>query len=155
MSQIENIGISEKRLSEQLKHILDLLKMKIDVFFVEPKLIIPGFLITANINLNGRRAPLRIIINQGDVFSEFVYSIESIICKSTELRKVNERNEIRNRLTNKSLELIENNDFILVGKKLNLHTSDNELFKVIIKVMQVADDLEEEFTGGDLEETLN
>jgi len=153
--QIKNIGINEQKLSEKLRQVLGIIKSEIGTFFVKPKIVDSSYLIIANINLSGRRAPLKISMIKGKMFGEVVYSIESIICKSTELRKRSERNEIRNRLTVKSLSLIENNDFIIVRKALDLDASKDELLKEIMNVMQVADNLEDEFTGGDLEEMLN
>ena len=49
---------------------------------------------------------------------------------------------------------IENNDFIIVRKELDLDASKDELLKEMMNVMQVADNLEHEFTGGDLEDML-
>jgi len=151
--QIKSIGIDEQKLSDQLMKVLGIIKSEIGDFFVAPKY--SPYVITAKVNLKGRRAPLKISMIKGEMFGEVVYSIESIICKSTELRKRSERNEIRNRLTVKSLSLIENNDFIIVRKTLDLDVSKHELLKEMMNVMQVADNLEDEFTGGDLEEMLN
>lgn len=155
LTQITNIGINEQKLSEKLRQVLGIIESEIGTFFVKPKIVDSSYLIIANINLSGRRAPLKISMIKGKMFGEIVYSIESIICKSTELRKRSERNEIRNRLTLKSLSLIENNDFIIVRKTLDLDTSKDELLNEMMNVMQVADNLEHEFTAGDLEEMLN
>ena len=151
--QIKSIGIDEQKLSDQLMKVLGIINSEISDFFVAPKY--SPYVITAKVNLQGRRAPLKISMIKGEMFGEVVYSIESIICKSTELRKRSERNEIRDRLTVKSLSLIENNDFLLVRKALDLNSSKDELLKEMMNVMQVADNLEDEFTDGDLEEMLN
>ena len=147
----ENIGLKREYLVSKLKSVFDGVTQYFTTFFTNPVLNERRFLITANINLDNRRAPLIIELIKGEVFDEILFSIQSIICRNTELRSRRDRDEIKLFLNDKSLNLLENNDFLLVQKKMSLETEMNELMLVLNNVIQIADNLEEEYIGSDLE----
>ena len=119
---------------------------------VQPELNKEHYLISANLNLNGRRGPLRVSLVKGNGYNQLEYSIESIICRSTELRELKKRAEIREELDAHGLKLSVNNDFLLVRDSLSLDSSNVTQIAAIEKVVIKADQLEEIYTGGDLDE---
>ena len=89
----------------------------------------------------------------GVKFNEIIYAIDSIIGRSThsELRKINVRAAIRTSLSEKDMELKENNDYLLVRKLMSINESHANQIKIIKSVLIEADELEEKYTGGDEE----
>jgi hypothetical protein len=147
----ERVGHTKENVQEIILEFHKLLIDYFPVFYTSPKINEDNLSISANINLNGRRAPLIISLVKGEKFDDIVVAIRSTICRSSELRKRIVRDEIRTTLYNQSLQLLENNDFLLVQKKINLNSELNEQLVVINKVILIADELEEKYTGGDLE----
>ncbi len=107
------------------------------------------FTISAKVDLDGRRAPLQISLIKGDDFDSILYSIESIICRNSELRSRHLRDEIRNFLAEKSLVLLESKDHLLVQKTIEIKSSLDNQIREIKNVIQVADNLEEKYIGID------
>lgn len=149
---VGNVGQTKDSLIEALISIYNLIKSSYKEFYLDPKIDKNNLTVTANINLNGRRAPLLIGLVKGIKFNEIQFSVESVICRSSELRSRNIRDEIKNGLNAMSLILSENNDSLIVQKKINLDTEFYEKLNIIQKVIEVADNLESKYTnGGDLE----
>ena len=147
----KNVGYNGAYLSAILNRTLKILENNFEEFFNKPILDNRHFLIHTSINLNNRRAPLRISLIKGDSFDEILFSIESIICRNTELRSRRSREEIKLLLNKNSLNLIEYNNLLLVQKRLSLETEANKLLTIIGKVIQIADYIEDKYIGGDLE----
>ncbi|TFV97513.1 hypothetical protein E4S40_02330 [Algoriphagus kandeliae] len=145
------IGFTKQSLLEKLQTTFDLIIQKFNDFYVFPKQDPINFSISANVKLNGRRAPLKIIMLKGKSFDEILWSVESIICRSTELRSRTIRDEIKNSLQELGFDLIDNNESLLVEKRIDLDTPNQEMFETIKRVIQTADKLEERYTGGDLD----
>ena len=149
---ISNVGYTKDFLIESLISTYNLIKASFIEFYLDPKIDKSNLTINTNINLMGRRAPLMITLVKGVKFNELQISVESVICRSSELRARSIREEIRNELNAELLNLIENNDYLIVQKKINLSTELDYQLAIIKKVIQVADDLENKYTiGGDLE----
>lgn len=149
---ISNVGYTKDFLIESLISTYNLIKASFEEFYLDPKIDKSNLTINTNINLMGRRAPLIIALVKGVKFNEIQLSLESVICRSAELRARSIREEIRNELNAELLNLIENNDYLIVQKKINLSTELDDQLAIIKKVIQVADDLENKYTvGGDLE----
>lgn len=146
---IQNVGLKKATAIQQLEDIESLLNSSFPVFFSKPNLNRNQFSIKANINLNGRRVPLKVSLIKGSVFSFVQFSIESIICKSTELRKRSQREEIRQSLMLKGLFLVEKDNFLLVQKRIILDSIDEQRLESIKSVIQIADDIEERYVGAD------
>ncbi|MCH8903981.1 MAG: hypothetical protein IIA45_08720 [Bacteroidetes bacterium] len=155
LTVIKGVGSQRSELEQVLQIVLVELKDTYKDFFINPTLNNHHLFITANINLNGRRAPLKISFVKGRHFDQIDLSIESIICKGTELRRLDQRNEIREILANKELELRNYNDLLLARKTLILNTESKDRINWITTVLKVADKIEEDYTaGGDSEEEL-
>jgi hypothetical protein len=147
------IGESKENLNILIESTLNLIKLNFDKFNIYPYRKENQFSIHANIDLNGRRAPLIITLVNGVKFNEIIYAIDSIIGRSThsELRKINVRAAIRTSLSEKDMELKENNDYLLVHKLMSINESHANQIKIIKSVLIEADELEEKYTGGDEE----
>ncbi len=145
------IGNTKEELSRYLSDLQLLLDRNFKYLDEESKLNIEQFTLTANIDLNERRGPLRISIIQGKHYSELMYSIESIICRSSELREIKKRKEIKDCLTSHTLNLKDNNDFLLVQDSISLNSINLAIVDAIKKVVLIADELELKYTSGDLE----
>ncbi len=147
----ESVGHTKKRLEDFILKSYKLLMDSFNDFYIEPKINEDNLSISANLNLDGRKAPLSISLVKGEKFDKVLIAIKSIICRSSELRRRIVREEMRTTLFNQSLQLVENNDFLLVQKKIDLNTELTDQLDTIKKVILSADKLEEEYTGGDLE----
>ena len=88
---------------------------------------------------------------KGEKPNELNYSIESIICRSSELRQTKKRVEIKEELRSEGLRLTDTNDFLMVCKSVSIATHELDLLPIINRVVVKADELEEKYTGGDLE----
>jgi hypothetical protein len=147
------IGQTKEQLISSIDATLDLIKSNFNNFNIYPYSRIEQFLIRSNIDLDGRRAPLRMTLIKGKAFDEIVFAIDSIIGRSThsELRKIDVRAAIRASLSEKGMELKENNDYLLVRKQMALIEPAPSQIEMIKSVLIAADELEEEYTGGDEE----
>ncbi|WP_053977207.1 SNF2-related protein [Mangrovimonas xylaniphaga] len=148
---VKEVGINRKYLSGKLRNAFELIQEHFNDFSSPPSLNDKRFFIDAPILLNGRRAPLRVSLVKGNKFDEVLFSIQSIICRNTELRNRRIRDEIRFQLKHLSLNLVENNDYLLVQNTYPMETEANELIRAIRDIIQKADNLEEEYLGEDLE----
>ena len=111
------------------------------------------FLIRANIDINGRNAPLKMTMVNGKEFNTIEYSVESLIGRSTnsELRKINVKASIRQYLEEKDMDLVENNDYLLVRKRVALDEPASNQLEIITSLLIEADKLELKYIGGDEE----
>jgi len=142
------IGFRKEQLNEIMENILRLVTTNFSSFYIEPSLSQNS--LKASINLNNRRAPLRIRLVKGKSYDAIDISIESVICKSTALKTRNEKQEIRNRLETSDIELTDNNEFLIAQCSVKIGEPHEVILGIVKKVIQIADDLEMEFTHGDL-----
>ena len=144
------IGCSKDELIEALSQIKGQIRENFTEFIIEPKVSETQFSLFANINLEGRSAPLRIKLIKGRGLEDFCLSIESIICKSPLIRERSKRLEIKNGLQEKGLNLVEDHDFLLVRKIIaGIQLKEGHL-KLVETILQSADEVEEKYTQGDL-----
>lgn len=144
------IGMKREELETILYNTLETVK-EFKNFTIYPFILDNSLMIRANINLDGRRAPLRLQLVKGQGFDSVVFAIESMIgrCTHSELRKREVRQAIQQALADESMELIENNDQLLARKTKNIHTPQQELLTAIKTVLTLADQLENKYTAGD------
>ena len=71
--------------------------------------------------------------------------------KYLQLRKIDFRAAIRASLLEKGMELKENNDYLLVRKQMAINEPAPSQIEMIKSVLIAADELEEEYSGGDEE----
>lgn len=147
---ISGIGYTAKYLRSRMEELFLFLKKHFNSFYIEPHLKKNND-ITATINLNERRAPLIVKFVKGKSFDAIDFSINSIIGKNThtKLRPTKVKEEIKKRLMEKDMELVDDNDFLIAQKVIEINTSHDLFIKVIQDVIQVADDLEKEFTDDE------
>lgn len=148
---INNVGLRRDEILQALNSTCQLIESRFNAFYTFPKMCPDNLNISANINLQERRAPLKISLMKGSTFDEILFSVESVICRNTELRSKSIREQIRQELIAKSLNLIDNNDSLLVQKEMRLSAAMDYQLGIIRNVIQVADDLEKKYTSGDLE----
>jgi len=144
------IGCSKDELIEALSQIEGQIRENFTEFIIEPKVSETQFSLFANINLQGRSAPLRIKLVKGRGLEDFCLSIESIICKSPLIRERSKRLEIKNGLQEKGLNLVEDHDLLLVRKIISEIQLKEEHLKLVETILQSADEVEEKYTQGDL-----
>jgi hypothetical protein len=89
----------------------------------------------------------------GEKFDEIVFAIDSVIGRSTqsELRKIDIKSAIQSYLSEKGMELLENNDYLLARKLVSLNESPENQIEMIKLVLMEADKLELKYIGGDEE----
>ena len=145
------VGQTKEQINALIESTLNILKLNFEKFNIYPYQKENQFSIRANIDLNGRRAPLIITLVNGSFFNEIVLAIDSIIGRSThsELRRINVREAMRTSLLKKDMELKENNDYLLVRKLVSINESPENQIEMIKSVLIEADELEEKYTGGD------
>jgi hypothetical protein len=130
-----------------------MLKSNFKNFNIEPYSINDQFLIRANIDLEGRNAPLKMSLVNGQYFNEIVFFVESLIGRATnsELRKIDVRSSIIKSLEEKNMDLITYNDYLLVRKRLSLDEPVSDQIEMIKSVLIEADQLELKYIGSDEE----
>jgi hypothetical protein len=150
---LNTIGHTKEYLNSVLKQTLEMLKSNFDKFNVNPYCVNEQFLIRANIDINGRNAPLKMTMVNGKEFNTIEYSVESLIGRSTnsELRKINVKASIRQYLEEKDMDLVENNDYLLVRKRVALDEPASNQLEIITSLLIEADKLELKYIGGDEE----
>ena len=144
-----NIGYQKEELIRYLNEIFKLIKNSFNEFYSIPIINERNYSIKSNINLKGRRAPLKIKLIKGESFDAILFSVESIICSSNELRSRKLRDEIRNDLKTCNLHLLENNDFLIVQSLMNLNEESEKQIIIIKDVIRCADSIEEKHLGKD------
>ena len=155
----ENTSLNLETIGRTKKELVDILeKTKAVVyafkeFNIEPYIHSDLFTLRANMNLDGRRAPLRMQMVKGTAFADIVFAVESMIGRSTHsaLRKRETRDEIKIQLERMGMELIENNDYLLVRQLMSFELPQAHQVAIIRNVLVCADELEEKYTGGDEE----
>lgn len=150
---LKTIGHSKEYLLQVLRKTIEMLKSNFKNFNIEPYSINDQFLIRANIDLEGRNAPLKMSLVNGQYFNEIVFFVESLIGRATnsELRKIDVRSSIIKSLEEKNMDLITYNDYLLVRKRLSLDEPVSKQIEIIKSVLIEADQLELKYIGSDEE----
>jgi hypothetical protein len=91
---------------------------------------------------------------KGKAFSEMSIVIDSIISKSAEIRRKSDREDIQNLLSKENLLLAEESELLLTRGLYNINTSTSELISKLKTIIQIADDIEGNYTGGDLSDNI-
>ena len=91
---------------------------------------------------------------KGKAFSEMSIVIDSIISKSAEIRRKSDREEIQDVLSVDNLILIEENDLLLARGLFSIDTSQSALLSKLKYIIKIADDIEGNYTGGDLSDNI-
>ncbi|WP_218599204.1 helicase-related protein [Polaribacter sp. NJDZ03] len=144
-----SIGHKKADLLKSLNEMFQFIKSSFTEFNSPTTVNERSFTIKSNIKLNGRRAPLKILLVKGEFFGSLLYSVESIICRSNDLRSRREREEIRNYLDEYNLNFIEGNSFLLVQSLMSLNEEPHKQLTIIKKVIKFADSIEEKYLGID------
>jgi hypothetical protein len=150
---LKTIGHSKEYLLQVLRKTIEMLKSNFKNFNIEPYSINDQFLIRANIDLEGRNAPLKMSLVNGQYFNEIEFFVESLIGRATnsELRKIDVRSSIIKSLEEKNMDLITYNDYLLVRKRLSLDEPVSKQIEIIKSVLIEADQLELKYIGSDEE----
>lgn len=148
----ETIGSTKLELWERLRFILSLIENNFKSFINKnAKYNEEQFQIMSNLDIDGRRGPLKIQLIPGSKINEIEISIESIICRSTELRENKKKDAIRAYLFDLNLEFSENYDYLVVRKTIDLESDSDLIKETIQKVIFQADGLEKQYLGSDLD----
>ena len=91
---------------------------------------------------------------KGKAFSEMSIVIDSIISKSAEIRRKSDREDIQDLLSKENLLLAEESELLLTRGLYNINTSTSELVPKLKTIIQIADDIEGNYTGGDLSDNI-
>jgi hypothetical protein len=91
---------------------------------------------------------------KGKAFSEMSIVIDSIISKSAEIRRKSDREDIQDLLSKENLLLVEAGELLPTRGLYNLNTSTSELISKLKTIIQIADDIEGNYTGGDLSDNI-
>lgn len=153
---VSDFGLNKEDLIERLNHVFDLIRTSFN-FFIPPKFSLTTFSLNAVVKLlleeEERRAPLNLSIITHYEDGDLVFQIDSIICRSMEIKENSKRKIIQENLNEFNLKLISDSNFLYVRKNELFSVDDEELKKSIELVLKRADLIEAEYTqGGDLSE---
>ncbi len=140
-------------LRKDLEEIMSFLEKSIsnayEEFAVKPKLSLDRLKLTGNLLINKRRGPFKISFKKGKKFNEMFVVIDSIISKSTEIRRKSEREEIQDTLSAEGLLLIEDNELLLSRGLFSIETDIQDLLENLDKIIRITDEIEGIYTEGD------
>jgi hypothetical protein len=142
-------GVSRKDLEEIMSFLEKSISNIYEEFVVKPKLSLDGLKLIGNLLINKRRGPFKISFTKGKKFNEMFVVIDSIISKSTEIRRKSEREEIQDTLSAESLLLIEDNELLLVRGLFPIETDIQDLLENLDKIIRITDEIEGKYTEGD------
>jgi hypothetical protein len=151
---LEGTGVSRNDLKDIMLTLQNSIKSSYDGFVVEPKLSVDGLRLSGNVIVNNRRGPFKVTFIKGKAFSEMSIVIDSIISKSAEIRRKSDREDIQALLSKENLLLVEESELLLTRGLYNINTSTSELISKLKTIIQIADDIEGNYTGGDLSDNI-
>ena len=146
----ERTGASKQDLIDIMSALKSSIERSYSKFVVDPKLSMDGLRMSGNVYINNRRGPFKVTFKKGKPFNIIFIVIDSIISKSSEIRRKTEREDIQNILSSDDLVLIEENELLLAR---GLFIKETPAFKLLLKlknIIRIADEIEGRFTNGDL-----
>jgi hypothetical protein len=150
----EGIGLSRQNLIEIISSLKAMIETTFKEFVVEPRVSLDGLSLKGNVLLNKRRGPFKVCFKKGKIFNEMFVVIDSIISKTTEIRRKSEREEIQGVLTPKDLFLAEDNELLVVRGIYSVESTTELLLQKLNEIIEIADEMEGTYTHGDLSDTI-
>jgi len=147
---LEGTGVLRNDLKEIMLRLKSSIETSYKGFVVKPKLSIDGLRLSGNVIVNKRRGPFKVTFIKGKEFSKMFIVIDSIISKSTEIRRKYEREEIQHFLSVDGLTLIEENELLYTRGLYKINTSQSNLLSKLKYIIKIADEIEGKYTGDDL-----
>ena len=148
------IGASKEELIEIINSLKSLIEFNYKEFVVAPRTSMDGLSLKGNVIVNERKGPFKVTLKKGKEFHEMFIVIDSIISKSTEIRRKSEREKIQTDLTPDNLLLIEDNEFLVVRGVYPVETPTEQLLENLNSIIQIADQMEGDYTDGDLADNI-
>jgi hypothetical protein len=147
---ITGTGVSRDDLKEIMLTLKSSIESSYDGFAIKPKLSLDGLRLSGNVIVNKRRGPFKVTFIKGKEFSKMFIVIDSIISKSAEIRRKFEREEIQDILSRDNLTLVEENELLLARGLYNINTDQSNLLLKLQYIIEIADEIEGNYTGDDL-----
>lgn len=151
---ILGVGVSRKDLTETMSLLLKSILSSYKEFTVMPKLSLDGLKLTGNIILNNKRGPFKVTYKKGQKFKEVLVVIDTIISKSSEIRRKSDREKIQETLSADKMLLIEEEELLLARGLFPLETKMPVLLYSLDNMIKITQKIEEKFTEGEQSENF-